>query len=310
MLKKEASKMKKIELTQSERHQFLTSNLDLELPGIEISPLFRPTVKKSESQVFYVDVCTADESRQKHKHYQHDPILEIDVLWKPGEQLKKCVPPSSLFNWAIASHVLEHVPDPLGWINQILEILPIGGILSLALPRKEYCFDKFRNDTTTAELIEAWIQKYQVPSSRQIYDFISKSVSNGYIREDSDGFVNFLDCERSYSDIEAFAFVKRIFQNEEYLDAHCSVFNPKTITQIFDDLTKLGIVNVKCWLPSQTEECEEFFVCIQKMGEPIEAIPNKSLPLFDSHQNDKKYFKRKIFLIRNLLEKAEFFLLK
>jgi len=294
--------MKKYQIDQDKRYSFLTNNLNLNLPGIEIAPLFRPTVRKDEANVFYVDVCTADESRRKHEHYEHEPIVEIDVIWSPGTSLKDCVPPSSIFHWAIASHVLEHVPDPLGWLNQVLEVLPTGGTIALALPRKEYCFDKFRNDTTTAEMIEAWIHRYQVPSSRQVYDFISNSVSNGYLRDGFENLDDFNDCEKSYSFAEAFSYVKRIFHNREYLDVHCNVFNPSTIIQIFDDLTALGILNVRSWL-TLSGDYEEFFVCVQKMGEPSEVIDAEQRLSEDYSNQTVKYSKKRIFLIKDFFTK-------
>lgn len=45
------------------------------------------------------------------------------------------------FNWTVSSHVMEHVPDPIGWLSEIFEVLKPGAVLSLALPDKKFCFD-------------------------------------------------------------------------------------------------------------------------------------------------------------------------
>jgi SAM-dependent methyltransferase len=156
-----------------DRNKCIVKGLPLQKPGIEISPLFRPIVLKSESNVFYTDYTSAEESRKKHAHYEHDNIMDLDFIWTPGKLLKTCSPSNMKFDWAIASHVLEHVPNPIGWLLEVLEVLNPGGVFSLVLPDPNKCFDIFRRRTEASDLIDLWIRKQSIPSSLQIFDFLS-----------------------------------------------------------------------------------------------------------------------------------------
>lgn len=133
------------------------NSLNLDQIGLEISPLYMPVVNKDEGKVMYVDYCSAEESRQKHSSYEHADILEVDYIWKPGTTLHQSIP-NQKFHWAVSSHVLEHIPNPLGWLNHILEVIEVDGVFSLILPDKRFCYDKFRRLTETSDVIDNWIR--------------------------------------------------------------------------------------------------------------------------------------------------------
>ena len=256
------------------RFHALTSEMDLSLPGLEIAPLYRPTVSKKEANVFYVDVCSAEESEAKHQHYEHDAIMDLDSIWLPGKSLSDCIG-DIRFDWAIASHVLEHVPDPIGWLNQILATMKPGGILSLALPDKRYCFDYFRHDTEVSEFLECWIRKQEIPSTRQIYDFLTNSISRGFISGDNSNPATIKEsCPRDYSNEQALSYIMNSWTTGQYLDVHCSVFSLNTIFDVFAELTELGVMNVQVTAPHEPN-FGEFFVRLVKLGEPRIEHPGK-----------------------------------
>ena len=135
---------------KNKREENLLMGLNLDLPGLEVSPLFRPIALKAKHNVYYTDYTdytSAEDSRSKHANYEHDEIMEIDFIWTPGKRLINCVENDMRFNWAVSSHVMEHVPDPIGWLIEIFEVLKPGAVLSLALPDKSFvsiCFVAIR----------------------------------------------------------------------------------------------------------------------------------------------------------------------
>lgn len=171
--------------------------------------------------------------------------------------------------------MLEHVPNPVGWLNQILEVTSVGGIISLALPRKEYCFDKFRSNTTVAELLDAYFEDYKVPSTRQIYDFLSRGIAQGYVGSE---FISdkFEDCPKSYTIQDSLNFAKYVYETGKYLDVHCSVFQPETFSEVFHELCELGIMNVAIEIVDTGREETEFFVRLRKLGDPTYVAPKSS----------------------------------
>jgi hypothetical protein len=65
-------------------------------------------------------------------------IPRIDWVWTPGKRLRSCIPAHVAFDYCVATHVMEHVPDTIGWLNQILEVMHDGAVLALALPDRRY----------------------------------------------------------------------------------------------------------------------------------------------------------------------------
>jgi SAM-dependent methyltransferase len=268
-----------LEVPADPRAARITAGLALDRSGIEISPLFRAVVAKSAGDVFYVDRCSAEESRRKHAGHAHaDQILDVDVVWEDGRRLAECVPAGRRFSWAVASHVLEHVPDPVGWLHEVLEVLDDGGVISLALPDKRHCFDLFRADTTAAELVEAWIRQERIPTPRQLFDFLRNAVADGYVGHQgrTSHAVSPAECGRSYQPAEALSFVRLAWTTGIYLDAHCSVFSPETFVALITELRDLGLLPVEVSTPEPAGS--EFFVRLTKRSEPLPVHPGRPHP--------------------------------
>jgi SAM-dependent methyltransferase len=284
------------------RSEKLLDGLNTDGVGLEVSPLFRPIAVKSKYNVYYTDYCSAEESREKHANYDHDPIMDIDFIWKPGERLFDCVPNGMMFDWAISSHVMEHVPDPIGWMTEIFQVLKPGAIFSVTLPDKNYCFDKFRRNTDVADLIDLWVRKQKIPSPRQLYDFLSRSFND--TAEDGvhvhDTAKNFEDCPRTYTDEQALDFVKISWENNQYFDAHCSVFTADSFIEVFEKLNELGILNISLSEPIVRDG--EFTVKLVKLGEPkVKSIEPNVQSIEPEVRSNYHKLKNKIkeFIFRN-----------
>ena len=110
----------------SHKGKLLRSIAPLRQDGLEIGALCNPTVSKTESngRVFYVDFSTAQQSREK---YRNDPnvnveeIVETDYVW--GRRTLPELVNGRMFDYVIASHVIEHVPNMLGWLREIASVL-------------------------------------------------------------------------------------------------------------------------------------------------------------------------------------------
>lgn len=95
--------------------------------------------------------------------YATDPLFDtarierVDVVWTGGA-LDAAVPADlhGRFDLLIASHVIEHFPDPIGVLRSAERLLrPDGGVVSLAVPDKRLCFDFFRPHSSTGQLLAA-----------------------------------------------------------------------------------------------------------------------------------------------------------
>ena len=81
--------------------------------------------------------------------------MPVDFIWDDGKPLREAIPANLVFDYVIASHVIEHAPDMIGWLRQVAGVLRTGGILSLAVPDKRFTFDEGRELTTLDQLLTA-----------------------------------------------------------------------------------------------------------------------------------------------------------
>ena len=153
--------------------------------GLEIGPLNQPLVTKNMVDVHYVDVFSAAHLRD---HYALDPNVKVEdipdidfVLSTPDGllSLSEAVQPGAPFAWVIASHVVEHVPDVISWLEQIAEIIDDGGLLLLVVPDRRFTFDILRPATTVGQMLHAHEVKDLRPSVRAVYDQLARERPEG-----------------------------------------------------------------------------------------------------------------------------------
>jgi SAM-dependent methyltransferase len=78
-------------------------------------------------------------------------IPEIDVV-DDAERLSAFEDQS--LDFVIANHVLEHLEDPIGALENLLRVLRPGGALVLTLPDRRYTFDAGRPATTVEHVVQ------------------------------------------------------------------------------------------------------------------------------------------------------------
>lgn len=237
-------------------------NPDLQ-KGLEIGPLNRPIVTKSMGEIWYVDHATTEEIIGKCESWgtiDVSEIVHVDYVW--GENnLKELTSENYPFDYLIASHVIEHVPDLIGWFKEARSVLKTGGILSLAIPDKRFTFDCLRNLTKPADLIEAFFLKSKRPSLKQIFDYKS-----GFVHRQKDynnlGFTEKLIYEHSLT--EAFEITRKAFDTNQYEDVHCWVFTELSFLELLESLINLDLFDFKIKQFFKRTEIE-FIVSLEAM---------------------------------------------
>ena len=261
-----------------ERKEQLLRHIDLRHgPGVEIGPLDKPIVAVSEASMLYVDHASTEELRAKYHddpHVSIDEIVPIDVRWA-DRRLSESLEGRGPVRWVVASHVIEHVPDPAGWLGQIAEVLVPGGILSLAIPDGRFCFDAKRRTTDVSELIAAALSARTRPTVSSTYDFWARMTAVDPV-EAWEGRRSALE-----PDHEALALEKchQAITSSEYQDIHCSVFTPQSFVEAFDVLMRLDIVPwylVRDLRPTERGQIE-FFVSLERLPAALEPDERRHL---------------------------------
>ena len=147
--------------------------------GLEVGPLNQPLVTRSGADVRYVDVhdrAGLQDAYGSHEGFPLEQIEEPDfVLIGPdGMRTLPEAVGSCTYDWVAASHVIEHVPDVVTWLQEVAEVLTDDGVLVLAVPDRRFSFDVDRDPTTVGEMLLAHRSRDQRPSVRAVYDHFSR----------------------------------------------------------------------------------------------------------------------------------------
>jgi predicted SAM-dependent methyltransferase len=235
---------------------------------LEIGPLLRPMAAKRDCyNVYIVDKLDRDGLMRHYRHLGSDVHLieEVDFVWEDGTLLDS-IPNEhhSTFDVVFLSHVLEHVPDPLGFLKSCHSLLKPGGVISIALPDKRYCFDLFRPLSTTADWLEASRNRDAVHTRKTLFETsITAVAKRGMISwPDKDAIIAEQMTFVTMSLGEAFRTYYRKGQSNAYIDCHAWVFTPASFALIAHECYALGVCGLSLESVTTTQN-GEFFAHLQ-----------------------------------------------
>jgi predicted SAM-dependent methyltransferase len=236
---------------------------------LEVGPLLRPMAAKRDGyNVYILDKLDRDGLiRFYHPHIgdEVELIEEVDFVWEDGELLDSLpAEHHQTFDAIILSHVLEHVPNPLGLLKSCHGLLKPGGVISLALPDKRFCFDLFRPLTTTSDWIEALLNRDTVHTRKTLFTTSTTAVAKQGLISWPDGGAILAE-QMTFVTMaleDAFKTYYGESKSNAYIDCHAWVFTPSSFALIAHECHALGICNLS--LESiTTTEAGEFFVHLQ-----------------------------------------------
>ncbi len=229
-------------------------SIDLDnMKGLEIGPLYRPRVSQALYDVRYVDHYSTDELRAGYAANSQvapftDEIVEVDYVLKDGETISSATKDDAPFDYLIASHVIEHIPNPIGWFRDVGEILAPDGLISLVIPDKRFCFDVNRDLTSSQDWVDWYLRGLEGPSYVQVFDFFAYVATlDGTVDTAAlwAGTVDYSDVRRSdVADPEAAAFAECIKhqQTGEIKDIHAGVYTPESFLGLLRLAIKLELL--------------------------------------------------------------------
>jgi hypothetical protein len=255
------------------REDKILYHIDTSGVGIEIGPSYNPVAPKRDGyRVHSIDHMSRAELIEKYKddNVPLGNIEEVDFVWK-GEPYSELTGKTKYPDWIIASHVIEHTPDLIGFLNECDSILKDDGALSLVIPDKRFCFDCFRPITGLAPIIDSHLKKRKIHSPGTVAEFYLNGVSKGERiawAQAHDG-----EYRLRYSIEEARGEIERAVRGGVCLDVHSWCFTPQSFRLILNDLCLLRLTpfGEVCFLP--TEGCE-FFVTLgrKELGIGLERL--------------------------------------
>lgn len=270
---------------------------------LELGPLNRPLFEKKEyPNVFTADVRSTEEVKQLYGnknryleetgiHVDIDTIVDIDFVIK--DSYAKTFGNVEKFDYIVASHVLEHIPDLIGWFQDATSVLNPNGRILLVYPDKRYCFDRFRECSTFSQLYQVH-QGKEPAIDQRIIDFLTNVV------DENDPIYWWMN-QNTVEHLPEKSIDLNILESD-IDDIHYWPFSPTAFLKFLHDMERAGMSDYVC--TDFRDTClddQQFYVTLKKKTENEDmATANKRLRGFmqQSLQNQSS-------IVQEALEKAD-----
>lgn len=236
--------------------------------GLEIGPSHAPIApKKAGYMVDIIDHMSREQLLEKYQdHGVHlENIEEVDYVWK-GESYVELTGKPKHYDWIIASHLIEHTPDLIGFLNDCDTILKDDGVISFVVPDKRYCFDHFRPITGLAKVIDSHFASHKIHSPGTVAEYylnvVSKAGDIGWHAGTGGEFSLIHTVQDALSGMQA------VRRDQAYIDAHAWCFTPQSFRLMIHDLFSLGLIPFQ-EVDFHPTDAYEFYVTLSRTGQGI-----------------------------------------
>lgn len=225
------------------RRDLLLAGIPRSARIVEVGASFRPLAAKRDGW----NTCVVDHDTRTGLIAKYaaaavaaEAIEEVDVLWRGGP-LHEAFPADRLgtFDALVASHVLEHMPDLISFLDSSRRLVRDDGCLVFALPDKRWCFDFFRPVSLAGDVLLAHSQRRTCHSPATLFNEVAYAVT-------LHGRPGWTAGERAAE--VAFAhrlgLARQLFNDAQadtvYRDAHAWQFTPASFELLILDLALAG----------------------------------------------------------------------
>ena len=255
--------------------------------GLEIGPSYNPVAPKKEGyDIEILDHASAKDLRRKYRNdvdvdgdgdtnnHKLANIEEVDYVWT-GQALDKLTGKKNYYDYIIASHVIEHTPNLVTFLQQCQSMLKPGGVLALAVPDRRYCFDYLRPNSTAGQVLQAWHEKRVFHTPGTIFDFCAQyslRAGTGCWEKKSTEELIYANSPETAAGMMALAM-----KQEEYIDAHNWCFTPASFRLVMLELINLSLIEFYECSYFSMPTCE--FIVSYRKGERKAVMDRMTLSL-------------------------------
>jgi SAM-dependent methyltransferase len=228
--------------------------------GLEIGPSYNPLLPKADGyNVEVLDHASQDGLREK---YSRDPAADVSRIEavdyvSDGRPMRKVIGETGRYDFIVASHVIEHTPDMIGFLQDCESLLRPGGVLALAVPDMRFCFDRYKSPTSLGEIIEAHVERRTRHTRASLFDhgayFCEVDGASGWPRTSESVPALKFDLHK------AMALSAR-HDAGAYIDNHGWQFVPSSFRMIAADLHELGKLQFREAAFQETDIFEMFVI--------------------------------------------------
>ena len=242
------------------RFNIITGPLNLSGHGLEIGPSWRPLLPKAKGY----DVRVADHLDQAGLIAKYGQLRPIDAI-EPvdyvltGPRLTDTI--DERFDWIVASHVLEHTVCLVTFLRDAETLLRPDAILSLAVPDRRYCLDRFRERTSLGRVIDVFRADPAVHSEGSVLEYCLTVVTKGEMISWDATHVGTFRQRHTLEEARELAAIAA----SKYVDLHNWVFTPNHLRLMLVDLRALGFIGLREVAFHETVDAE-FYIALSPDG--------------------------------------------
>lgn len=119
--------------------------------GIEVGAFEHPAPLPVACRTRYVDAITPEEAAELFPEIDASALIRPDFIADVSQDGLKIFPDGK-WDYVVACHVIEHLPNPGRFIGELFRVVRFGGRVAIAAPDKRFTFDAARPETPTATL--------------------------------------------------------------------------------------------------------------------------------------------------------------
>jgi len=230
-----------------DRMMLLRDGLGKRHDVLEIGAYFRPIAARRDGyRVTTLDIFDAAELRRRaaaDSSLGPDDVARIEEVDLVGSACDLAdltaakYGPGRRFDLILSSHNIEHLPDPIRFLQQCAAVLGPGGILRMAVPDKRFCFDHFRPVSEVSEWLQAFHERRTQPTRYQLFRESAYHSAAGKDRR----WKPLRQTLQSYRTL--FATDPRL--SDGYIDTHCWAFTPESFELLALDVRAFGLVGLE-----------------------------------------------------------------
>jgi SAM-dependent methyltransferase len=142
--------------------------------GVELGPGHVPFPLGPGTTVRYVDRWAPDQNRELFPELADAAFPRPHIVANLDTDRLSALADESQ-DFVIASHVLEHLAEPIGLIVEIHRVLRPGGVVLILLPDRHRTFDRHREPTSLAHLVAEYAANVTEVDDTHISEFLEKT---------------------------------------------------------------------------------------------------------------------------------------
>lgn len=148
--------------------------LSLRGHGLEIGALHEPAPVPGATKITYYDTRRKAESVALFPEIPAERIVDPEFVGNLDVDGLRCFADAT-FDFVIISHVIEHLSNPVLAIREVFRVTKPLGHVVIAVPDKNFTFDRLRPSVSWAHLWDDYLQARTVSSDEHYIEFLKSA---------------------------------------------------------------------------------------------------------------------------------------